>query len=90
MSIFRRRSRSVACQDFVERITDYLDGAVTPDERDRVDRHLRTCPGCTRALRQWRIVIDLAGRIDESDIEALDEPTRNELISAFVTYGPTG
>lgn len=79
-----RRHRGLRCDEFVERITDYLDGAIDSDERARIDRHLSKCSGCTRALEQWRLVISLSGRLTEDDIDQLDERTRSELTAAFL------
>ena len=83
MSWWRRRL-PMRCDDFVERITDYLDGAVDDDARARIDRHLRGCSGCTRALDQWRVVIRVTGRITDDDVDRLDDGVRAELTAAFV------
>jgi anti-sigma factor RsiW len=37
----------LTCAELVERITDYLEGAMTPDEVSRVRAHLSMCDGCT-------------------------------------------
>ena len=34
------------CQQIDPLVTPYIDGDISPADRDRVDRHLRACPGC--------------------------------------------
>jgi anti-sigma factor RsiW len=78
------------CDDFVELVTDYLDGAVPDDERARIERHLRGCDGCTRVLAQWREVIRLTGHLDDTVVDRLDDGVRGELMAAFVAaHGST-
>ena len=78
-----RRSRNVVCKGFVEQVTDYLDGGVDPEERERIDRHLARCPDCTRVLEQWRVTIELVGHLADPDIEVLAPATRARLLTAF-------
>jgi anti-sigma factor RsiW len=73
----------IVCQDFVELVTDYLDGALPIDVRARVDEHLATCDGCQNVLAQWRTIIALAGRLTEADVDNTDEITRDRLISTL-------
>jgi anti-sigma factor RsiW len=67
----------------VELITDYLEDALPDGLRARVDAHLETCPGCPNAIEQLRTVIDLTGRLSESDVEDLDPLQREALLSTF-------
>jgi anti-sigma factor RsiW len=82
MSWWSRR-RPMRCDDFVEVITAYLDGALSSDEVARIDRHLEGCGGCTRALAQWREVIRLTGHLAERDVDDLDPASRTQLMVAF-------
>jgi anti-sigma factor RsiW len=45
------------CQEFVELVTDYLEGALSRRDRRRVERHLAACHGCTAYLEQMRLAI---------------------------------
>ena len=38
----------LSCSDVLARLSDYLDGDLSPDARDRVEAHLRGCEGCAR------------------------------------------
>ena len=78
-----RRVKPLECQDFVEQVTDYLEGVVSAELRRRIDAHLERCPDCTRVLAQWREVVALTGRLGETEVDGLDAGTRAELLAAF-------
>jgi anti-sigma factor RsiW len=71
------------CVEFVELISAYLEDALPDDLRARVDAHLDTCPGCPNAIEQLRTVVELTGKLDESDVEELDALQREALLSTF-------
>lgn len=68
------------CEELAEAVTDYLEGALTPEEVAEVDRHLELCDGCVTYLQQIRQTIDLTGRLD---VNVLSEPARESLLQAF-------
>jgi len=41
---------ALTCHEVVEIVTDYLEGALTPDVEERVEAHLALCDGCARYL----------------------------------------
>lgn len=49
----------LTCQELVERLTDYLDDAMPPAERARLEAHIERCLGCERYAEQLRITIRL-------------------------------
>ena len=51
----------LVCRDAVELVTDYLDGALSPAERRRFEKHLILCPHCAEYLRQIQVSITLTG-----------------------------
>ena len=65
-----RRSRvpDLVCQQVVELVTDYLEGALSAADRRRFDAHLAGCPHCTEYLAQMRETIRLAGRVTPEDL----------------------
>ncbi len=67
MSVFGRTGE-LACQEMVELITDYLEGALSRSQRRRFDAHLAGCEHCTEYLRQMRTTIRLTGRLREEDL----------------------
>ena len=42
----------LSCQELVELVTDYLDGALPGRERRRFERHLETCEWCVNYVDQ--------------------------------------
>jgi anti-sigma factor RsiW len=62
------RRRDIVCQQAVELVTDYLDGALSRRNRRRLEAHLRTCPNCSAYLEQIRITIRLTGAIEPDDL----------------------
>jgi anti-sigma factor RsiW len=71
---------TLTCHDVVEIITDYLEDALSPTDRLRVEDHLRACPGCTNYLEQMREMIRLTGMVNEDEIP---EEQRRQLQAAF-------
>ena len=69
-SRFRSRSRpsELVCQEVVEVVTDYLEGALSPADRRRFEVHLAGCPHCTEYLAQMRETISLTGRLEPEDL----------------------
>jgi anti-sigma factor RsiW len=65
---FRFRSRELVCQEVVEMVTDYLEGALSAADRRRFEGHLTGCPHCTEYLAQMRETIRLAGRLTPDDL----------------------
>ena len=72
--------QTLTCHDVVEIITDYLEDALSPADRLRVEDHLRACPGCTTYLEQMREMIRLTGTVNEDEIP---EEQRQQLQDAF-------
>ncbi|HXC82910.1 MAG TPA: zf-HC2 domain-containing protein [Trebonia sp.] len=60
--------RDLVCQQAVELVSDYLEGALRRSARRRFERHLVGCPHCTEYLAQIRETIRLAGRVTPEDL----------------------
>ena len=85
MALRDRISRDVsngemACQELVEVVTDYLEGALSERERLRFERHLHDCDGCRKYLEQMRRTIQLTGRLTPA---SLSPTMRDRLPRAF-------
>jgi anti-sigma factor RsiW len=61
------RRKDIVCQQAVELVTDYLEGALSRRDRRRFEAHLRACPNCTAYLEQIRLTIELAGHIETEE-----------------------
>jgi anti-sigma factor RsiW len=66
----RLRRRDIVCQQAVELVTDYLEGALSRADRRRFEAHLAGCPHCTEYLAQMRGTIELTGGITADDLTA--------------------
>lgn len=70
----------LTCQELVEVVTNYLEGALAPIERARFEAHLAICPGCTTYLAQMRQTITLIGSLNEQTIAP---QARDQLLTIF-------
>jgi anti-sigma factor RsiW len=62
------RRNDIVCQQAVELVTDYLEGALSRRDRRRFEAHLRACPNCTAYLEQIRITIALTGAVGTDEL----------------------
>jgi len=79
----RRTSRAgdeLVCREFVELVTDYLEGALPEDDRARFEAHLAECDGCSGYLEDMRRVV---GSLREVVEPPADPHTREVLLNAF-------
>lgn len=70
----------LTCREFVELVTDYLEGALSPDERARFEAHLLDCDDCPIYLDQIRETIRTVGALRE---EGIDPAAKEELLTIF-------
>jgi anti-sigma factor RsiW len=75
-----RRKPELTCQEMVELVTDYLEGALSPSDHARFERHIAGCEHCTTYLQQMRITIRTLGRLPR---ETMPAPARDALLTAF-------
>lgn len=84
---WRRRRPELVCQQWVEVVTEYLEGTLPADLQAAADRHLADCPHCREYLEQMRRTISLARilRDDDVPLEVVDALTQ-----AFADYRSGG
>jgi len=70
----------LSCQELVELVTNYLEGALSQEERDSFEHHIDGCTGCHEYVRQMRQTIELTGTLAPADISPEAEAA---LLSAF-------
>jgi anti-sigma factor RsiW len=75
------RPDPLACQEFVELVTDYLEGALPRRERRRFEAHVGGCDGCEAYLQQMRVTIRSLGELPPEPPR--DPETREHLLRAF-------
>lgn len=62
------RPAEIPCQQVVELISDYLEGALPARERRQLEGHLAGCPHCSAYLAQMRETLRLTGRLVPEDL----------------------
>jgi len=72
--------RVMDCNELVELVTAYLDGALDAETRASFDEHLLDCDGCGNYLEQFRVTIATVGTIEPGQ---LDHDYRSRLIDTF-------
>lgn len=77
----------LVCQELVEMVTAYLDGALSPHASRRFEEHLAGCIGCDTYLDQMRRVIGDLSRLPGS---ALPDAARDALLAALRARSATG
>ena len=70
----------LSCQELVELVTDYLEGALPEHEHVRFDEHLAACEGCHAYVDQMRRTIRTVGALGE---ETIAPEAREKLLTAF-------
>jgi anti-sigma factor RsiW len=53
----------LACQHVVEMVTDYLEGALPPDDAAQLEQHLVLCDPCVQYVDQHRTLIAALGQL---------------------------
>lgn len=68
------------CAELVERVTDYLEGALPERDALRLEAHLGECEHCVDYVDQLRRTRQLTGELRTADVTP---PMREELLDAF-------
>ena len=68
----------------IEVVTDYLDGALPPGERQRFENHLSYCAGCGTYLDQMRETIRQTRVVPHED--SLPPALREQILAQFRTW----
>ena len=70
----------LSCQELVELVTDYLEGALPAELHERFDRHIAHCSGCQAYLAQMHATIRITGKLEA---ESLSPEAERTLLDAF-------
>ena len=69
----------LSCQELVELVTDYFDGALPPAQRARFDAHVAECDACATYLEQMRTTLVLT----RASAPLHERPEVSGLLEAF-------
>jgi anti-sigma factor RsiW len=73
-------TESLSCQELVELVTDYLEGALDDRHLRAFERHLAGCDACPEYVEQLRTTIRLVGTLTPDD---LTRDAETALLQAF-------
>lgn len=76
-------NNELTCQELVELVTEYLEGALTPTDRQRFEMHLADCRGCRTYVEQIRQTIQVVGHVTA---EQVPPDARDALLAHFRTW----
>ena len=76
----------ITCAQLVELVTEYLEGALTPELVERFEEHLVICDGCSTHIQQMRETIRLTGALREEDLE---RAVAEQLLGVFRNWNGT-
>jgi predicted anti-sigma-YlaC factor YlaD len=65
--VFDVSSDEVTCQQFVELITDYFDGALSDRTLAQVEEHLVMCDWCVTYTEQMRATVETLEALNEQE-----------------------
>lgn len=68
------------CQQVVELVTEFLEGALDAETADRVEQHLSECEGCDAYVHQIRRTATALGQVP---VGSLSDEACSRLLDAF-------
>jgi predicted anti-sigma-YlaC factor YlaD len=71
---------TLSCLEVVELVTDYLENALLPEMRKRLEEHIAECPGCETYIEQIRQTISMLHQIAKQQVSPA---TKQELLQFF-------
>lgn len=76
----RHRHDPLVCREFVELVSDYLEGRLSDRDRARFEAHLAECDGCDGYLDDMRRMVNSLHALPPPPA---DPATRAALLAAF-------
>jgi anti-sigma factor (TIGR02949 family) len=70
----------LSCQEVVELVTDYLDGALSAEDATLFEQHLNFCDGCVWYVGQIKKTVETLGEVREEDVPP---EAKDRLMAAF-------
>jgi anti-sigma factor RsiW len=69
----------MTCQELVELVTDYLEGALPDEDLARFEEHIAACRGCNAYVEQMRTTI----AVTHASRDVVEPPAVAPLLEAF-------
>lgn len=73
----------LTCIELVQLITNYLEGALSPDDQARFEAHLAGCENCTHYVEQMRKTLTALNHLP---VESIEPAVQAELLAIFRTW----
>jgi anti-sigma factor RsiW len=73
----------MSCKELVELVTDYLEGALSPQDHARFESHIAKCDWCKIYIEQIKLTIHSLGKLTQHNIPP---HAQAELLQAFRTW----
>jgi anti-sigma factor RsiW len=73
----------IRCVEFVESVTDWMEGALVDDDRLALEEHLVICPHCTEYVAQLRLATVVLRESAPAPADAPPPAARTALLDAF-------
>jgi anti-sigma factor RsiW len=73
-------ARTITCLELTEVLTDYLEGAMPPEDVEAFEAHLLLCEGCVNYVAQMRQTIRVTRELHVAVVEAT---APDDLLDAF-------
>jgi predicted anti-sigma-YlaC factor YlaD len=84
MAEHRHDHEEITCREFVEVVTDYLDGVLPEDRVELIEEHLVMCDWCKTYLDQIDATVAALPAI--ATLEPVPAETRDALLTMFRTW----
>jgi len=73
-------TNEMSCKELVELVTDYLEGALSPQDNARFESHIAKCDWCKIYIEQIKTTIHAVGKLSKA---AVHPPGRDDLLAVF-------
>jgi anti-sigma factor RsiW len=77
------RQPPVRCIEFVESVTEWMEGALDDDARLALEEHLAICPHCTEYVRQLRLSAFVLSQVGDGALHEAPPEARRALLETF-------
>lgn len=78
-----RRALRITCADALELMTEFLEEALQPGDRERLEHHLDGCEACAVYLDQLRKTVTVVRAVGGRDEFVVDDATMSGLLARY-------
>lgn len=56
--------KKITCREFIENVSDYIDGAMEPDLLVKLEAHLAKCPDCWVQFDETKMTVEIFQNVE--------------------------